>query len=140
VRELRNLAERITVRGKSAVGPADLNLFVTPKPAAPAVVREPVVESYFDRIVRQGESFWIPAYPAFMSRDMTREDLRNIVRMGLEETRGNYKLLVRLFNMDPADYKRFLNFLRKHHCHMPFQTYRNAFSDRRDLAATGTSN
>jgi uncharacterized short protein YbdD (DUF466 family) len=75
-----------------------------------------------------------------MSRDMNREDLRNNVRMGLEETRGNYKLLVRLFNMDPADYKRFLNFLRKHHCHMPFQTYRNAFSDRRDLAATGTSN
>ena len=26
--------------------------------------------------------------------------------------------------MTPPDYKRFLNFLRKHQCHMPFQQYR----------------
>jgi transcriptional regulator with PAS, ATPase and Fis domain len=140
VRELRNLAERIVVRGKAAVGAADLDLFVSARPSAsvPANHPPPVADSVFDRIVRQGESFWIAAYPAFMARDMTREDLRSVVKMGLEETRGNYKLLVRLFNMDPADYKRFLNFLRKHHCHMPFQAYRNAMPDRRDFAATGT--
>jgi hypothetical protein len=26
--------------------------------------------------------------------------------------------------MAPDDYKRFLNFLRKHQCHMPFQRFR----------------
>jgi two-component system response regulator AtoC len=142
VRELRNLAERLIVRGKPQVEPHDLNLFVVAKPAAAATVNavHAVAESVFERMVRQGESFWIAAYPAFMARDMTREDLRTIVKMGLEETRGNYKLLVRLFNMDPADYKRFLNFLRKHHCHMPFQAYRSAVPvDRRDFAATGTT-
>jgi transcriptional regulator with PAS, ATPase and Fis domain len=139
VRELRNIAERIVVRGKPRVEPQDLNLFVVAKAPMPQMNLVPAVaESVFERIVRQGESFWIAAYPAFMSRDMTREDLRTIVRMGLEETRGNYKLLVRLFNMDVADYKRFLNFLRKHHCHMPFQAYRNSLPDRRELAATGT--
>jgi transcriptional regulator with PAS, ATPase and Fis domain len=139
VRELRNLAERIVVRGKPHVEPQDLNLFVVAKPVVGAMNLAPAVaESVFERMVRQGESFWIAAYPAFMARDMTREDLRTIVKMGLEETRGNYKLLVRLFNMDPADYKRFLNFLRKHHCHMPFQAYRNALPDRRDFIATGT--
>jgi transcriptional regulator with PAS, ATPase and Fis domain len=140
VRELRNLAERIVVRGKPMVEPRDLNLFVVAKPQATTLSRPlPVAESVFDRMVRQGESFWIAAYPAFMARDMTREDLRTIVKLGLTETRGNYKLLVRLFNMDPADYKRFLNFLRKHHCHMPFQAYRNAVPDGREFAATGTT-
>ena len=36
------------------------------------------------------------------------------MRLGLEHTRGNYKALVQLFNMEPQDYKRFLNFLRKY--------------------------
>lgn len=139
VRELRNLAERIVVRARPVVEPQDLNLFVVARPAPGSTNAAPAVaESVFERMVRQGESFWIAAYPAFMARDMTREDLRTIVKMGLEETRGNYKLLVRLFNMDAADYKRFLNFLRKHHCHMPFQAYRNALPERRDFVATDT--
>jgi len=139
VRELRNLAERLVVRGKPEIGAEDLNLFVTVKPTTilPMESAPAVAESIFTRMVREGESFWIAAYPAFMARDMTRDDLRKIVKMGLEETRGNYKLLVRLFNMDPADYKRFLNFLRKHHCHMPFQAYRNALPMRGELAAAG---
>jgi transcriptional regulator with PAS, ATPase and Fis domain len=141
VRELRKLAERLVVRGKPYVEPHDLNLFVVARPCAAAKAHTPpaVADSLYNRIVREGESFWTAAYPAFMARDMTREDLRTIVKMGLEETRGNYKLLIRLFNMDPADYKRFLNFLRKHHCHMPFQAFRSAVPEVRELAATGTS-
>ncbi len=61
-----------------------------------------------------------------MSRDMTRDDLRALISRGLEQTRGSYRILVQLFNMPDADYKRFLNFLRKHDCQMPFQRFRNA--------------
>jgi hypothetical protein len=35
-------------------------------------------------------------------------------------------VLVELFNMKPDDYKRFLGFLRKFHCHVPFQQFRSA--------------
>ena len=59
-----------------------------------------------------------------MARDLTRDDVRATVRAGLQHTRGNYKLLIELFNMAPSDYKRFLNFLRKHQCHVPFQPFR----------------
>jgi len=59
-----------------------------------------------------------------MSRDLTRKELRHIVQIGLESTNGNYRLLVQLFNMPPTDYKRFLGFLRKHDCHLPFQRFR----------------
>src|SRR5690606_8097726 len=78
------------------------------------------------RMLQQGESFWSAVYPVFMSRDLTREDLRRIVQIGLESTNGNYRLLVQLFNMPDEDYKRFLSFLRKHDCHLPFQRFRVA--------------
>jgi hypothetical protein len=73
-----------------------------------------------------GESFWSAVYPQFMSRDLTRGELRKVVQIGLEKTNGNYRLLVQLFNMPAEDYKRFLSFLRKHDCHLPFQRFRAA--------------
>jgi hypothetical protein len=71
------------------------------------------------------EAFWSLVYPLFTTRDLTRADLRQIVTRGLEQTRGNYKVLAELFNMpEPGDYKRFLNFLRRHGCEVSFQRFR----------------
>ena len=56
--------------------------------------------------------------------DHARSNVREVVRKGLEEARGNYKIVARLFNMEPRDYKRFLNFLRKHDCQLPFKEFR----------------
>ena len=71
------------------------------------------------------ESFWSVVYPLFTTRDLTRRDLRQIVTRGLERTHGNYKVLSELFNMpEPGDYRRFLNFLRRHGCEVPFQHFR----------------
>ena len=53
-------------------------------------------------MIKQGESFWSAVYPIFMSRDLTRTDLRRIIQIGLETTNGNYRLLVELFNMSYA--------------------------------------
>ena len=52
--------------------------------------------------------------------------MRQIVERGLHEARGNYKIVLTLFNMEARDYKKFLNFLRKHDCQLPFQPYRHA--------------
>jgi hypothetical protein len=59
-----------------------------------------------------------------MQREITRETVREVVRRGLQEARGNYKIVARMFNMDQGDYKRFLNFLRRHNCEVPFQRFR----------------
>jgi hypothetical protein len=96
-----------------------------PAPPAAPPGRAPI-ELVFDRMVKHRESFWSAVYPAFMTRDLTRSDLRFIVRRGLQETAGSYKLLVELLNMKPTDYKRFLNFLRKHECQVPFERFRSA--------------
>ena len=141
VRQLKNVAERLIVRAQqqSLVTLADLppEIAGRPRPIAvppPTVVERPAIEVVFDRMVNQRESFWSAVYPGFMARDLTRNDLRFIVRRGLEETSGSYKMLVELLNMKPTDYKRFLNFLRKHECHVPFERFRTAGLRRRARA------
>jgi len=79
--------------------------------------------SLFDALLR-GESFWTAVHEPFMSRDLTRDDLRQLVRRGLTHTLGSYRQLTTLFNLPPTDYKSLLNFLRKHDCHVPYKPFR----------------
>jgi transcriptional regulator with PAS, ATPase and Fis domain len=128
VRELRNFVERLVLRARNGcVLPSDLPVEIAPP--VPAAVRETarstMIERMYDRMVTRRESFWTVVYEPFMLRDMTRDDLRALISRGLEQTRGSYRILVQLFNMAESDYKRFLNFLRKHECQMPFQRFRN---------------
>ena len=86
--------------------------------------RRTVSDDLYKRLVDEGESFWTTVYPLYMQRDITRGNVRDLIRKGLENARGNYKIVAKLFNMEPQDYKRFLNFLRKHECQLPFKEYR----------------
>jgi transcriptional regulator with GAF, ATPase, and Fis domain len=133
IRELKNVLERLTLKASGQeVRPTDLPSDVRPaiRPQVPVrdvpLLPSPTarVDEMLTRMLQHGESFWSVVYPIFMSRDMTRDDLRRIVQVGLESTNGNYRLLVQLFNMAEDDYKRFLGFLRKHNCHLPFQRFR----------------
>jgi transcriptional regulator with GAF, ATPase, and Fis domain len=132
VRELKNVIERIVVRQRKAVValddlPPEVLLWSGSKPAAVAPVAAPQpdrVAIMFDRIVKGGEDFWTAIHEPFMARDLTREELRSIVCTGLTQTKGSYRLLVDMFNMPQSDYRRFLNFLRKYDCNMPFQRFR----------------
>jgi len=134
VRELKNVAERLTIRAggreiQISDLPADVLRSVSGASAAVAVAAKPskpVAEQLYEAMVKERQSFWSVVYSPFMSRDLTRADLRALVKRGLESTSGNYKVLVELFNMKPDDYKRFLGFLRKYHCHVPFQQFRSA--------------
>jgi transcriptional regulator with PAS, ATPase and Fis domain len=132
IRELKNVVERLVVRQRtSAIDEADLpaeviglsRQRVTTTRTDAVVVRSRADELY-DRMVVEGESFWSAVHPLFNARDMTRDDMRAIVSKGLTQTRGSYRLVLQLFNMPPEDYKAFLNFLRKHQCHLPFFKYR----------------
>ena len=129
VRELENVIERCVVTGRSEViGIDDLPLEVrTPTNVGLRPKRErrkTVADELFKRLLEERESFWNVVYPLYMQREITRGNVRDVVRKGLEEARGNYKIVARLFNMEQRDYKRFLNFLRKHDCQLPFKEYR----------------
>ena len=131
VRELKNVAERLVLRPHNGrLGPDDLPVEIWKErrvqlPSGAAQDQQPALsEQLFERMLKGRESFWTAVYEPFMTRDLTREDLRELVRLGLEHTRGNYKMLVACFNLPPDDYKRFMAVLRKYQCHLPFQQFR----------------
>jgi transcriptional regulator with PAS, ATPase and Fis domain len=129
VRELENLIERMVVAVQhelidlqdlpSEVRSQD-NVAFRPRRER----RRTVADDLYLRLTEQHESFWATVYPMYMAREITRQHVRDVVRRGLEEARGNYKIVARLFNMESREYKRFLNFLRKHDCQLPFKEYR----------------
>ncbi|MEO5739465.1 MAG: hypothetical protein ABIS29_02605, partial [Vicinamibacterales bacterium] len=86
--------------------------------AATAAAAAAAIEELFKRMVHNGESFWTTVYAPFMARDLTRDDVRAIVKEGLLRTHGGYKAVAALFNV-PSDHRRLVSFLRKHTCHLP---------------------
>ncbi len=132
VRELKNVVERLVARARSGTVPLsdlpDEIIGPTRSGSVSTAGRNATptrADKLFAHMHRDGESFWTVVYEPFMARDVTHQDLRAIVTLGLKQSRGNYKLLVQLFNVDPKDYKRFLAFLRKYECHLPFQRFRS---------------
>jgi transcriptional regulator with PAS, ATPase and Fis domain len=129
VRELENLIERMVVAVQHDVIelpdlPSEVraqdNVAFRPRKER----RRTVADELYTRLTENHESFWTTVYPMYMAREITRQHVRDLVRKGLEEARGNYKIVARLFNMESREYKRFLNFLRKHDCQLPFKEYR----------------
>jgi transcriptional regulator with GAF, ATPase, and Fis domain len=141
VRELKNVVERMVLK---ATGPSvrlhELPpevLRTAPRPAATGpTAKTSQADELTSLMLDHGEAFWSAVYPHFMARDLTRADLRRIVQAGLERTNGNYRSLVELFNMPATDYRRFLSFLRKHDCQLPFQRFRTIAAR---LAPPGTA-
>ena len=155
IRELRNVAERLTLQqGRGIVLPKDLPAEIAnavsagtaePTPATPdagavavpggATGTDAVAAACFDRMVRGLESFWTVVYEPFMMRDITRATVRDVVWRGLRVTKGSYKALAPLFNVGPNEYKRMLNFLQQHDCHLPFQPFRAVAVEEQRAAA-----
>ena len=129
VRQLVNVVERLVITGREEVGsvddlPPDVRtqegISFRPKHER----RRTVADDLYKRLLDEHESFWVCVYTLYMDREITRGTLREVVRKGLEEARGNYRIVARLFNLESRDYKRFLNFLRKHDCQLPFKEFR----------------
>ena len=130
IRQLKNVAERLVVCAED--GPITVEELPLDIHGVPAETGERTVptqparaDALFDRMINGGESFWLAVYGPFMLRDLTRDDVRLIVRKGLVKSHGNYMRMLQTFNMPADDYKRFLNFLRKHQCQLSFQPFRS---------------
>jgi DNA-binding NtrC family response regulator len=127
VRELQNVVEQAVWHSSGPeIGSDDL----------PSVVRatEPLVQTkerrrqtaddLYEALVNGGYSFWAHIHPLFLARDVTRHDIRELVRHGLRTTRGSYRGLLNLFGMDNSDYQRFHNFLAAHDCKVDYREFR----------------
>jgi len=131
VRELQNAVERlIWTSPTDTVGVENLPTRLLQRRADGMLpVRERRrrrADDLFKGLTDGSLSFWEHVHPLFLDRDLTRNDLRDLVRRGLEVTRGNYQAVVRLLGMPDTDYKRFLNFLGTHGCVVDFREFRAA--------------
>jgi transcriptional regulator with GAF, ATPase, and Fis domain len=130
VRELENVIERLVVTGRHELArvedlPPEVRAHQNTVPVRPKRERRrTVADNLFKKLTEDGESFWTAVYPMYMQRDLSSGDLRDLVRKGLEAAGGNYRVVARIFNMPEGDYKKFLSFLRKHKCQVPFKDYR----------------
>jgi transcriptional regulator with PAS, ATPase and Fis domain len=130
IRELLNVIEQLVCL--SSTGVVDVEHLPAAMRRGPSPLtphddrRRQVADNVFDALVKQGASFWDHVYPMFLARDITRHDLRELVRRGLKETRGRYKAMLTLFGMSSGDYRRFMNFLAAHECGVAVREFRGA--------------
>ena len=137
VRQLKNVAERLIVRGPRPIDhgrricrrklpgrAADTDRGGAARGLA---ARRGVRSDGQRRANRSGRRSTRPSWRAISPATTCATSSR----AGCSETSGNYKMLVELLNMEPTDYKRFLNFLRKHECHLPFERFQSAGLRRR---------
>jgi len=127
IRELQNVVEQAIWHGADGeVGLSDLPLTVR---VSDTLVqskerRRQIADDLYEALVNGGYSFWAHVHPLFLARDITRHDIRELVRHGLRTTRGSYRGLMNLFGMSSADYQRFHNFLAAHECKVDYREFR----------------
>jgi DNA-binding NtrC family response regulator len=68
--------------------------------------------------------FWESVARPYTERLITKNQVEHLIRQGLERTGGSYKKMLPLFRIVESDYKRFMDFLRRHHCNIDFRGYR----------------
>jgi len=130
VRELQNVIEQtLALAPRDVIEPADLPRSVRESSVRLLPRRErrrQVADDMFQALTEGQCSFWDDVYQLFAHRDITRHDIRELVKKGLAQTRGNYRAVLRLFGLPPEDYKKFLNFLAAHECSVDFRPFRTS--------------
>jgi transcriptional regulator with PAS, ATPase and Fis domain len=76
--------------------------------------QKPAVSGKSDAIWQEligGLSFWAAVKEPYLKRDVSRDEVKEIIERGLRETKGKYIGLLKLFNLDENEYKNFMRFL-----------------------------
>jgi two-component system response regulator PilR (NtrC family) len=112
IRELENIVEAaVCVAPGSIIDTGDIMLPHEPSQEHP--VEDVIMGNFWDSVARP-----------FAERLITRTHMEHLIRQGLQRTRGSYRKMLPLFRLPDTDYKRFMDFLRRHRCIVDFREYR----------------
>lgn len=78
------------------------------------VANDAAVSELCARLSSGDETFWEAVHRPFLERDLNRNEVRGIVAMGLDTSRGSYTRLVQVFGVGQENYLKFMDFLRHH--------------------------
>jgi transcriptional regulator with PAS, ATPase and Fis domain len=131
VRELQNVVEQLaSIVRERPVEADELPPAILRQPFAPTEVirerRRSKVNDLYDGLTSGELKFWDDVHRLFIGRDITRADLRELIRRGLVASSGSYRGLLRQFGMAQTDYKTLLNFLAAHDCRVDSRRLRSA--------------
>jgi two-component system NtrC family response regulator len=112
IRELENMVEAAACTASSPVIDAD-DVTLPLNTDRPWQLEEVIVGDFWESVARP-----------YAERLITKNQVEHLIRQGLERTRGSYKKMLPLFRIPESDYKRFMDFLRRHHCNIDFRGFR----------------
>src|SRR5262249_35024055 len=92
VRQVENVVERLVVTGRREIVqaedlPHEIRTVGPEDHRHSRERRRTVADDLFKKLVTDRESFWTAVYPLYMSREITKSNVRDLVHMGLEEAR-----------------------------------------------------
>jgi DNA-binding NtrC family response regulator/serine/threonine protein kinase/tetratricopeptide (TPR) repeat protein len=122
VRELQNVIERSFYASPEQM----IATAVLQKANASGGDLEDEMEGWFRDLTDGRKSFWTAVHDSYKRRDISRERVLALVDLGLRSTQGNYKAVASMFKIREADYRRFMDFLRRNNCLLDFRPYRRA--------------
>jgi transcriptional regulator with PAS, ATPase and Fis domain len=112
VRELENVVESAACTAKGPmIGADDVTLPL--ETDQPWRLEDVIVGDFWESVARP-----------YSERLITKNQVEHLIRQGLERTGGSYKKMLPLFHIPESDYKRFMDFLRRHHCNIDFIGFR----------------
>jgi two-component system response regulator PilR (NtrC family) len=112
IRELENILEAAVCIAPGTTINAD-HIILPHVPPADQAVEEVIMGNFWESVARP-----------YAERLITRTHLEHLIRQGLQRTRGSYRKMLPLFRLPDTDYKRFMDFLRRHRCIVDFREYR----------------
>ena len=119
VRELQNVVERAFFSAETnTIRQVDVSI------GTETEANKDEVTSLFESLKEGRMDFWTSIHARYKNRDISRERVMALMDLGLRETRGSYKSVVRLFQLKDQDYRRFMDFLRRNKCQPDFRPYR----------------
>jgi transcriptional regulator with PAS, ATPase and Fis domain len=129
VRELQNVIEQvISIAGDQPVTiddlPTSVLSAVTNEITRSRDRRRHLSDDLYESLVSGSHDFWNYVQTLFINREITRHDVRAVIRRGLATTGGSYRALLPLFRIERHDYKRFLNFLAAHDLRVDYRDFR----------------
>ncbi len=126
VRELLNILENLLCFSPSKTITRDDVMRFTPvlQQLSSEIIQGTESGEILKRFSTGKTNFWDGVRQPFISRDINRGEVRDIVSAGLKKCGGSYKDLLGIFNLKPAEYKKFLSFLEHHDCKVDFREFR----------------
>ncbi len=111
VRELKSVLKRAGILGGDIVTGPDIRAVINQSSFNRSSGKEDGKTGAIWAEINSGENFWDAVKKPFISRDISRDQVKEVIRKGLSEADGKYKGLLPLFNIPSRDYHRFMSFL-----------------------------